>query len=144
MFSARKRSLGVTLKPGFDAADLTFTFHGGGHDEFTEAVHTSLERKAWEATDVRARTGGVKASSAGISGLMRKQEKERRETGKLADEAFSDLKALMNKTRDVVSRDWLHLLRRPRPHRHPLAEQLSRRFPTTLWLNRSRSWKSSK
>ena len=56
----------------------------------------------------------IKASSAGISGLMRKQERERRETGKLADEAFSDLKALMNKTRDVVSRDCLHLLRRPR------------------------------
>lgn len=103
MFS-KKRTLSITLSSGFESGELEFVFREGGEDEFLDALHTSIERRAWEAVDKRARSTGFQASSAGISGLMRKQEQERRATGKLAEEAFIDLKALMSKAREVVGR----------------------------------------
>jgi hypothetical protein len=43
------------------------------------------------------------ASKAGITGIMRQQEKNRLMQDKLATEAFTDLQSLMGKAREVVS-----------------------------------------
>jgi EAP30/Vps36 family len=78
-------------------------------------MHSALQRQAWvktSATEVVAKLaaaarGGDSSSvfneSAGIAGILRRQEAARAATTQIASEAFSDLNSLMDKAKDVVS-----------------------------------------
>ena len=59
----------------------------------------SMERKAW----VVKTTPNRLERPVGIEGLRRRRELEQRRTGKVATDAFTDLKALMDQAQEVVS-----------------------------------------
>lgn len=81
-----------------------------GHKESTiELINKSLQRKSWEQqstqsiqlTKVEDTQFSVK--SAGISGLIRRQEREHQSIDAVRREALTDLDALMNRAKDVVA-----------------------------------------
>lgn len=81
-----------------------------GRDEFYTHLSSSLSRKAWvketaaEIMGRRANEGYAGATSnAGIAGILRRQEANRKATAEIATEAFSDLKSLIDKAKEVVA-----------------------------------------
>lgn len=86
-----------------------------GRDEFFSHMESALSRKAWvkeTAAEVMGRRaaggdggggGGSRASTAGIAGILRRQEANRKATAEIATEAFSDLKSLIDKAKEVVA-----------------------------------------
>ncbi|CAN0543607.1 unnamed protein product, partial [Ectocarpus sp. 8 AP-2014] len=46
---------------------------------------------------------GSRASAAGVAGILRRQEANRKATAEIATEAFSDLKSLIDKAKEVVA-----------------------------------------
>ncbi|CAM9262276.1 unnamed protein product [Discosporangium mesarthrocarpum] len=82
-----------------------------GRDDFFESLQSALRRKAWvkaTAAEVMERraslagSGGA-TSGAGIAGILRRQEANRQATAQIASEAFSDLKSLIQKAKEVVA-----------------------------------------
>ena len=106
LFSS-KRKLTLSLRSGITdpaGAACSLTVRHGGEDKLLSAIETCLERRAWEVAPAEGRRqSGFQTSGAGIAGIMRRQEKDIRATGRLATEAFTDLDALMGKARDVVA-----------------------------------------
>lgn len=88
-----------------------------GRDEFFSHMEAALSREAWvkeTAAEVMGRRaadggqggeggGGSRASTAGIAGILRRQEANRKATAEIATEAFSDLKSLIDKAKEVVA-----------------------------------------
>lgn len=87
-----------------------------GRDEFFTHLESALARKAWikeTAAGVMGKrasvgrgggeVGGGSTSSAGIAGILRRQEANRQATTEIATEAFSDLKSLIDKAKEVVA-----------------------------------------
>lgn len=86
-----------------------------GRDDFFSHMESALARKAWvveTAVEVMGRRaageGGVggsdsRASAAGVAGILRRQEANRKATAEIATEAFSDLKSLIDKAKEVVA-----------------------------------------
>lgn len=81
-----------------------------GRDEFIGHLNSALSREAWvketAAQVMERRTGdgnGSTTSNAGIAGILRRQEANRKATAEIATEAFSDLKSLMDKAKEVVA-----------------------------------------
>eukprot|EP00752_Nemacystus_decipiens_P008916 g7960.t1 len=93
-----------------------------GRDEFFSHMESALSREAWvkeTAAEVMGRRalagggdgwgeegvagGGSRASTAGIAGILRRQEANRKATAEIATEAFSDLKSLIDKAKEVVA-----------------------------------------
>lgn len=81
-----------------------------GRDEFFAHLESALSRQAWvketaaEVMERRGSEGRVGATSnAGIAGILRRQEANRKATAEIATEAFSDLKSLIDKAKEVVA-----------------------------------------
>lgn len=79
-----------------------------GRDEFFSHLQSALARKGWikeTAAEVMGRRaeGGSRASGAGIAGILRRQEANRKATSEIATEAFSDLQSLIDKAKEVVA-----------------------------------------
>lgn len=81
-----------------------------GRDEFIGHLNSALSREAWvketavQVMERRAGDGnGSTTSNAGIAGILRRQEANRKATAEIATEAFSDLKSLMDKAKEVVA-----------------------------------------
>ncbi|CBJ32060.1 conserved unknown protein [Ectocarpus siliculosus] len=84
-----------------------------GRDDFFSHMESALARKAWvveTAAEVMGRRaagegggGGSRASAAGVAGILRRQEANRKATAEIATEAFSDLKSLIDKAKEVVA-----------------------------------------
>ncbi|CAN0051894.1 unnamed protein product [Scytosiphon promiscuus] len=91
-----------------------------GRDDFFSNMESAMSRKAWvkeTAAEVMGRHaaafeaggqgggsgGGSRASTAGVAGILRRQEANRKATAEIATEAFSDLKSLIDKAKEVVA-----------------------------------------
>lgn len=86
-----------------------------GRDDFFSHMESALARKAWvveTAAEVMGRRAagegsgggsGSRASAAGVAGILRRQEANRKATAEIATEAFSDLKSLIDKAKEVVA-----------------------------------------
>lgn len=81
-----------------------------GRDEFFGQLESALSREAWvketaaQIVGRRASDGyGGTTSTAGIAGILRRQEANRKATAEIATEAFSDLKSLIDKAKEVVA-----------------------------------------
>lgn len=81
-----------------------------GRDEFFTHLESALSRQAWikeTAAEVIGRRDsegrGGATSNAGIAGILRRQEANRKATAEIATEAFSDLKSLIDKAKEVVA-----------------------------------------
>lgn len=88
-----------------------------GRDDFFSHMESALSREAWvkeTAVEVMGRRAGggggqggdgsgSRASTAGIAGILRRQEANRKATAEIATEAFSDLKSLIDKAKEVVA-----------------------------------------
>ncbi|CAN0164717.1 unnamed protein product, partial [Ectocarpus fasciculatus] len=78
-------------------------------------MESALAREAWvveTAAEVMGRRaagegsgggGSSRASAAGVAGILRRQEANRKATAEIATEAFSDLKSLIDKAKEVVA-----------------------------------------
>lgn len=92
-----------------EEAATKLEFHQGGKEEFLEQLRYVLQMKEWERVLPRPPgqlQGGepvFTTSKAGISGILKQKELERRQEGKLAEEAFADLSSLMTKAKEVVA-----------------------------------------
>ncbi|CAM9839574.1 unnamed protein product [Hapterophycus canaliculatus] len=92
-----------------------------GRDDFFSHMESAMSRKAWvkeTAAEVMGRhaaafdasgqgggggSGSSRASTAGVAGILRRQEANRKATAEIATEAFSDLKSLIDKAKEVVA-----------------------------------------
>lgn len=79
-----------------------------GRDDFFSQLESALARKGWikeTAAEVMGRrtSEGSRASNAGIAGILRRQEANRKATSEIAAEAFSDLQSLIDKAKEVVA-----------------------------------------
>lgn len=90
-----------------------------GRDDFFSHMESAMSRKAWvkeTAAEIMGRHaaaydadgqygggGGSRASTAGVAGILRRQEANRKATAEIATEAFSDLKSLIDKAKEVVA-----------------------------------------
>lgn len=94
--------------PPLVSAYIKLSFKDGGRDDFFNPLEATLKRKAWKdtqpshLTDRRLQKRQFNAADAGIAGILRRQEAAQKETAELAATAFSDLKNLMDKARDMV------------------------------------------
>jgi len=119
-----KKTTGVRLKTrerrdgsgtGAAAAAATTTVwareRGSGGEDFCDAIEEALTR--WERKKSRAhavvreearrRAMGVSASSAGVAGVVNRQVQHAEATEREMDEAFTDLRALMEKAGEMVA-----------------------------------------
>lgn len=119
-----KKTTGVRLKTrerrdgsgtGAAAAAATTTVwareRGSGGEDFCDAIEEALTR--WERKKSRAhavvreearrRAMGVSASSAGVAGVVNRQVQRAEATEREMDEAFTDLRALMEKAGEMVA-----------------------------------------
>lgn len=115
VISSLSRESGFLSRSGKLRLDLTskkflkLSFKDGGRDEFYAPLQSALQKKAWlqkqsVLTDRRLEeTRGFSTSQAGIAGIIRRQEMEKKITSSLASEAFKDLENLMKKAKDVVA-----------------------------------------
>mmetsp|Transcript_19962 Transcript_19962/g.28686 ORF Transcript_19962/g.28686 Transcript_19962/m.28686 type:complete len:388 (+) Transcript_19962:41-1204(+) len=85
---------------------LEFKFLSGQKETTIELIRKTLERKAW--TDICSPPKPVvteaafSVESAGVSGLMRRQEREHQSVDAVTREALTDLNVLMTRAREVV------------------------------------------
>lgn len=109
--------------PASHAAAVKLDFlHGGAkdRDDFLEQMKHLLGLRQWERVPLPPTTGpaaqqqqpgpGAEAPAfttrtAGVGGIMRRQEHARAAQDRLATEAFADLSTLMDKAREVVRDD---------------------------------------
>ena len=97
-----------------DGRKLEFKFLSSGKEKNLNFVDKCLQRKAWvaaEEADARkkaqtyeggSQTNSFSARSAGVSGLIRRQEQEHQTMDTLTKAALTDLDALMSHAKDVV------------------------------------------
>lgn len=88
--------------------ELSFKFGSGGKDEFLEMLLRTLAKKSWEkilpAPAAKApEAASFSVTNAGVSGIIRRQEKNLESVDALAKNALSDLDALMNRAREVIA-----------------------------------------
>ncbi|TYZ59771.1 hypothetical protein PybrP1_007654 [[Pythium] brassicae (nom. inval.)] len=111
-FLARSAKLRVdimTTTAPVVSAYIKLSFKDGGRDDFFSPLEATLKRRAWKdtqpshLTDRRLQKRQFNAADAGIAGILRRQEAAQKETAELAATAFSDLKNLMDKARDMVA-----------------------------------------
>ena len=99
---------------GAGAAYVKLSFKEGGRDAFRGCLQSALAARDWAsppsaaarppgAPAASASAAGLSASGAGIGGLMRRKQQQQRQRGQLAEAAFSDLSALMEKAKPVVA-----------------------------------------
>jgi ESCRT-II complex subunit VPS36 len=94
--------------PVVATAYIKLSFKDGGRDDFFNPLEAALRRKAWRdthpshLTDRRLVKRQFNTADAGIAGILRRQQEAQKETTELAATAFSDLKNLMDKARDMV------------------------------------------
>jgi len=70
---------------------------------FHERLEISIQRQSWKIKKkVVHRESGFSTQYAGVGGVMRRQEQEREQTKALANEAFSDLSALLTSASEIV------------------------------------------
>ena len=103
-FSRSARPLVISLSPKCVAPPHEFRVAcRSSHDseEVASELKKSMSRKAW-VTKTDARRAPA-SRPLGIAGLVRQRELDKRHTGKLASEAFTDLQALMDQAQAVVS-----------------------------------------
>lgn len=81
-----------------------------GRNELLVSLESALQRKAWVKATVTqvlahraAAGGGVEERTIGIAGLLKRQEQNRAATTQIASEAFTDLKSLIDKAKEVVA-----------------------------------------
>lgn len=79
-------------------------------DEFLSLLESTMKREAWVRETVAEimgrRVAGERrdvTASAGVAGILRRQEANRKATSQIATEAFSDLQSLMQKAKEVVA-----------------------------------------
>lgn len=99
----------IFLKTLADGREIGIRFGSSTQKlEFLEQIQKQLLKKSWEhlvSLQKKESTGKAFASStfnAGVSGLMRRQERDMNSVDCLAKEALTDLDALMRSAKDVV------------------------------------------
>ena len=101
-FSRSVRPLIIALSSDLVNSPSSFRIDfSSTHDseEVEMKLKQSMERKAW----VVKTTPNRLERPVGIEGLRRRRELEQRRSGKVATDAFTDLKALMDQAQEVVS-----------------------------------------
>ncbi|RYH28513.1 hypothetical protein EON65_11915 [archaeon] len=87
--------------------DIALKFHGAGKEDFIEVFHRTLAKRSWEKIAAKpvlaAKEKGFSVSNAGVSGLIRKQERNMENVDALTKTALTDLDALMNQARDAIA-----------------------------------------
>eukprot|EP00274_Cyanoptyche_gloeocystis_P001623 CAMPEP_0196663288 /NCGR_PEP_ID=MMETSP1086-20130531/52215_1 /TAXON_ID=77921 /ORGANISM="Cyanoptyche gloeocystis , Strain SAG4.97" /LENGTH=390 /DNA_ID=CAMNT_0041999037 /DNA_START=30 /DNA_END=1202 /DNA_ORIENTATION=+ len=84
---------------------VRLAFRSGGHDVFLKQLRNVLQSKSWESRmskSLLTTTGAFSTTSAGVGGIIRKAEQTERETEQAVSQSFTDLKALMQKAKDMV------------------------------------------
>jgi hypothetical protein len=104
-FSRSARPLVIALSPQRVAPPYELrvscqTSHDA--EEVAAELQKSIDRKAWAVKEKVRPSPGEASRPLGISGLMRQRELDKRHTGRLATEAFTDLQALMSQAQTVV------------------------------------------
>lgn len=112
-FLSRSGKLNLSFQDKQGGSYFKFSFKAGERNEFYQALELALKNKAWQKTapsviqDRRLEEQrNFSTTNAGISGILRQQQKQQLATSKLASTAFSDLESLMEKAKDVVGRSW--------------------------------------
>eukprot|EP01031_Cornospumella_fuschlensis_P034642 gene34642-41949_t len=87
--------------------DIALKFHGSGKEDFIDIFHRTLAKRSWEKIAskpaVVAEEKGFSVANAGVSGLIRKQERNMENVDALTKTALTDLDALMNQARDAIA-----------------------------------------
>jgi len=87
--------------PGY----LQLSFHSSSRarDDFLDKIVASIQQATWEQYESKKPAKlEFSTSQAGIHGIMRNVKQSQLQNEKVVDEAFSDLKALMAKAKDMV------------------------------------------
>lgn len=94
-----------------DGRKLEFKFFAGGKEATLDFISKMLLRQAWIEIEARDTKPGqndkesqlsFSSRSAGVSGLLRRQEKEHQNLDAVTRVALTDLDALMNHAKEVV------------------------------------------
>jgi hypothetical protein len=87
-----------------DGRQIEIKFLSGKKETAMEIVHRALQRKSWEQQTAPPKAEEVQFSvkSAGISGLIRRQEREHQSNDAVKREALTDLDTLMSRAKEVV------------------------------------------
>jgi hypothetical protein len=89
-----------------DGRKLEMKFLAGKKDSTMDIIQKSLHRKSWEqyeVTQTKSEEPQFSVRSAGISGLIRRQEREHQSIDAVKREALTDLDALMSRAKEVVA-----------------------------------------
>lgn len=87
--------------PGY--VQLSFHSSSGARDDFLDKTVACLQQAAWEQYESKKPAKlEFSTAQAGIHGIMRNVKQSQLHSEKVVDEAFSDLKALMAKAKDMV------------------------------------------
>lgn len=93
-----------------DGRKLEIKFVSGKKEVAIDILQKSLQRKSWEQISTSSSSPQMKSEesqfsvqSAGISGLIRRQEREHQSLDAVKREALSDLDALMSRAKEVVA-----------------------------------------
>jgi hypothetical protein len=87
-----------------DGRKMEIKFLAGKKETAIEILHRSLQRKSWEQQTAQPKSEEVQFSvkTAGISGLIRRQEREHQSIDAVKREALTDLDTLMSRAKEVV------------------------------------------
>lgn len=111
-FFLRSRRIAILFANGHE---ISLRFMKSGKELFLIDFQRALAKKSWESIPKIAtlpgsssgsrmpETSKQKAMNAGIGGILRKQEKERRAVDGVTKEALGDMDALMQRAREAVS-----------------------------------------
>jgi len=91
---------------GRDKNYYKLSFRASGRDNFLTKFKTCLKNRAWEKAVAAAqpkKKEGFETSKAGVTGIMRIEEKKAKDTDQTLQQAFSDISALMDKAKDMVA-----------------------------------------
>lgn len=117
LFGSRTPRLRLRVHTAAGTALLSFAFRGPPPTELLQELQATLAKRPWATTPppppppAAASVGAhepalavpFSASTAGVAGILRRQEAERREQAQTVDGAFRDLAALMEKAREMVA-----------------------------------------
>ncbi|KNC55674.1 vacuolar protein-sorting-associated protein 36 [Thecamonas trahens ATCC 50062] len=112
-FLARYSKILVTAKASAGSEyDLRLSFHDKGYKDMLAKLADTVKMKLWVDRPSKANNNrrpaaagpseGFSTRSAGISGIMRRVDRQAREDEATLSAAFADLDTLMAKTRDIV------------------------------------------
>ena len=100
-FKSSKR-IKIHLK---DERIFEIKFLNGNKEGMIELINKTLQRKSWEQMNsqvVKVEETQFSVKSAGIGGLIRRQEREHQTLETVRNEAFTDLEALIDRAKDIV------------------------------------------